>query len=103
MTCIVLSSFSFQSVLRPKLDSIIDTIQSEIDTIHQSLSTYVSHPPTLPNTPPTSSKLLWLHALWQIIDIPMERVRGAAPYLLQGEKGFTLRHAHAELHKEIEE
>ena len=32
----------------------------------------------------------------------MERVRGAAPYLLQGEKGFTLRHAHAELHKEIE-
>ena len=89
--------------MRPKLDTIIDVMQSDVDEIKKSLPSFVlSSPPTLLNTPPTSTKLLWLNALKQRVGIPIGRIRSAAPYLLQGEKGFTLRHSYSDLLKELD-
>ena len=36
------------------------------------------------------------------MDVPIERLRKAAPQLLEGDKGFTLRHSLAELKKDFE-
>ena len=89
-------------MLSPKLYSIIDSIQSDVDGINDSMMSFVTDPPLIINTPPTSSKLLWLRALRERMDVPIERVRAAAPYLLQGEKGFTLRHTHGKIIKSME-
>ena len=95
--------FVIQALLKPKLETVVDTLHSDIVLVRELLSSLVSHPPILPNTPPTSTRLLWLQAVRQRVYIPMERIRFSAAYLLQGEKGFTLRHTYAEVIKEIDE
>ena len=95
--------FVIQALLKPKLETVVDTLQSDIVLVRELLSSLVSHPPILPNTPPTSTRLLWLQAVRQRVNIPMERIRFSAAYLLQGEKGFTLRHTYAEVIREIDE
>ena len=95
--------FVIQALLKPELETVVDTLHSDIVLVRELLSSLVSHPPILPNTPPTSTRLLWLQAVRQRVDIPMERIRFSAAYLLQGEKGFTLRHTYAEVIREIDE
>jgi dynein heavy chain len=98
----LISRESSQLILRPKLYLIIDSIQADIDSIGVLLPNYMFDTPTLVNTPVVSAKLLWLQALKQRVNVPIEKIRKAAPYLLQGEKGFILRHSHSELMKKIE-
>uniref|UniRef100_A0A1X7UKN4 Uncharacterized protein n=1 Tax=Amphimedon queenslandica TaxID=400682 RepID=A0A1X7UKN4_AMPQE len=99
----LISRESIQSVLSPKLEAIIDTIQADVTQIKDCMTSFVTDPPLIPNTPATPSKLLWLRALRERMDVPIERVREAAPYLLHGEKGFLLRHAHSKIIKAIEQ
>ncbi len=66
------------------------------------LPSLLTHPPLIHNTPPTSSRLIWLKAIDNRVTVPLERIRDTAPYLLEGEKGFTIRHVHSELTKNIE-
>ena len=96
------SLLMFQVVLQSSLDSTLDTLHSDMLRFRSTLSSLVTHPPIIPNTPPTSTRLIWLKAVRHRVTTPLERMREAAPYLLEGDKGFTLRHVHSELVKEIE-
>ena len=73
---------------------------SDVEAVSTLLST--AHPPTLPHTPPTSCKLLWLNALKERVREPMERVREVAPEILEGDSGWKLRQAYSRVTNTIE-
>ena len=72
-------------------------ILADIQDITHTLTSQISHPPLLPHTPPTASKLLWLHGLEERASGAMSVVRSAAPELLEGELGWKLRQTYTEL------
>ena len=88
-------------MLQKQLDSIIDELLTDITTVQKFLPSQVSHPPTLTNVPPVATKLLWLCAARDRVVLPVETIKRAAPQLLEGDKGFTLRHSLGELKKEF--
>ena len=98
----LMSRENIQAVLQKQLDSIVDELLADISTVHQSLPSLISQPPTLTNIPPVATTLLWVCASRERVDVPMERLRKAAPQLLEGDKGFTLRHSLGELRKDFE-
>ena len=87
--------------LSKRLESMVSRLLADAVHLRGILPTILSFPPPLKNVPPTSTMLLWLHAVKERVTLPMERVREAAPYLLTGNTGFSLRHAHGDLIKEI--
>ncbi len=75
---------------------------SEVEAVSGTLTANLSRPPLLPLTPPTACKLWWLHALRGRINEPMEVIRRVAPELLDGDEGWKLRQAHAQLSEKLE-
>ena len=98
----LMSRENIQAVLQKQLDSIVDELLADISTVHQSLSSLISQPPTLTNISPVATTLLWVCASRERVDVPIERLRKAAPQLLEGDKGFTLRHSLGELRRDFE-
>ena len=61
-----------------------------------------AHLPPLPLRPLVSSRLLWLHALKDRVEEPMEKIKKVAPELLEGDEGWKLRQSHGDLIKLLE-
>ncbi len=74
----------------------------EVSSVKNALVANVSHPPSLPLTPPTACKLLWLIALRERVKEPMEVVRRVAPELLEGDEGWKLRQDFGDVISQIE-
>ena len=86
-----------QTILSPQHKAVVAAILTDIQDITRTLTSHISHPPLLPHTPPTASKLLWLHGLEERASGAMSVVRSAAPELLEGELGWKLRQTYTEL------
>ena len=93
---------SLQTNLQPQLDDIVSRLISEVESISNTLSSSPSSL-LLPLTPPVASKLLWLNALKERVTAPMGGVREVAPYLLEGDQGWKLRQAYAQVTTKIDE
>lgn len=91
-----------QASLQPQLNSIITNLISEMESVDKNLATNLPHPPPRPLTPPTACKLLWLHSLRERTNQPMEVIRRVASELLEGDEGWKLRQAYAQLIGKIE-
>lgn len=75
---------------------------SDVEDVTRTLTSHISHPPLLPHTPPTASKLLWLNGLGERVGVVMETLRNVAPQLLEGELGWRLRQAHGDLVEKLQ-
>ena len=61
-----------------------------------------SQAPLLPHTPPTATRLLWLHGLGERAGGAMGVVRSASPELLEGELGWKLRHIYSDFTEKLQ-
>lgn len=86
-----------QHILAPHHRGVVAAILSDVEDISHTLTGQISSPPLLPHTPPSASKLLWLHGLRERADGATAVLRSAAPELLEGELGWKLRHVYSEL------
>ena len=88
-----------QAILSPHHEAVMRAILTDIQDVLSILTS--SHPPLLPHTPPTTTRLLWLHALGERASGSVSVVRSAAPELLEGELGWKLRQTYSELTEKL--
>ena len=86
-----------QAILTPNHRAVVTAILCDVEDVAQALAAHISDPPRLPHTPPTASKLVWLHGLGERVGGAMSTLKSAAPELLEGELGWRLRQAYADL------
>ena len=95
--------FTLQASLKERCDAIVSSFTDELNSVAEMLATHHHSPPQHKNMPPVTSKLCWLHALRERITWPMDKLREVAAELLEGDKGWSLRHIHGQLLQEIEQ
>ena len=87
--------------LEAELQAIVESLLAEVMAGATALPSLLHHPPTLTQTPPTATKMLWLHALRERVTVPMETLKGISPELLEGDTGWRLRQAYSKLSTDI--
>ena len=92
-----------QASLKQRCDAIVTSFTNELNSVADMLTKHHHAPPQHKNMPPVTSKLCWLHALKERITWPMEKLREVAAELLEGDKGWSLRHIHNQLLHDIEQ
>ena len=94
---------TLQASLKQRCDDIVASFTDELNCVAEMLSKDHHSPPQHKNMPPVTSKLCWLHALRERITWPMDKLREVAVELLEGDKGWSLRHIHNQLLQDIEQ
>ncbi|CAH1797693.1 unnamed protein product [Owenia fusiformis] len=80
-----------QQNLRDKDTVLVKAFMQELIQVRNLFNQDNRHPPTHRNMPPVVSKLLWVHALRQRVQIPMEKMKRVSPHSLEGDSGWQLR------------
>ena len=89
-----------QDILVSHHEAVVTAVLSDIEDVVHTLTS--SHPTLLPHTPPTASKLLWLHSLGERASRAVAVVKSVAPELLEGELGWKLRHIYSDLTEKLQ-
>ena len=99
----VTAPLTVQASLKERCDAIVASLTDEMNSVAKMITDHCHAPPQHKNMPPVTSKLCWLHALRERITWPMDKLREVAAELLEGDKGWSLRHIHNQLLQEIEQ